>query len=601
MTSPLLDVEGLRVDLHIPHGVIHAVRDVSFAIGQGEVLGLVGESGCGKSMTAMSLANLLPPRARVSARRFRIGERDLSGPVEETVWRQVRRHDIGFVFQNPMTALNPRLTIGRQVAEALGEGGDLRARSANLLDMVGIPHAASRIHQYPHELSGGLAQRVVIALALARQPKLLVADEPTTALDVSVQAQILDLISDLRERLGLSMLLVSHDLHVIGQRTNRIAVMYAGRIVETGPTQRVLAAPEHPYTFGLLAATPRRTVVERVQLESLDGRPPLLSQLPAGCAFAERCFAATAVCATVDADLAERAGRLVACHNAGEASGRRRTPAPFRPVRIPLSAAAAPIIAAENVSKRFASAGDGPPALDAVDLAVMPGESVGIIGESGSGKTTLARILMGLATPTGGDVRFDGKPLARLRRPDVTEWRRQVQFVFQDSTSALDPRMTIGASIMQSAALVEHDRAKAAEKVRRVLNEVGLHESFADRRPHELSGGQRQRVGFARALVVDPRLIIADEPVSALDVSVQAVVLNLINRLREERGLALLMISHDLGVVSYVCERIVVMRHGRIVEAGPTDVVLERPTAAYTRMLVESIPGAAPASHAVSA
>jgi len=598
VNKPLLQVEGLRVDLDTPRGVVHAVRDVSFSIGEGEVLGLVGESGCGKSMTAMSLANLLPPRARISTRHFHIGERNLSGGVDEAVWREVRRHDIGFVFQNPMTALNPRLTIGRQVVEALGVGAE-RAEAARLLDMVGIPHAAERMHQYSHELSGGLAQRVVIALALARQPKLLVADEPTTALDVSVQAQILDLISDLRAKLGLSMLIVSHDLHVIEQRTDRIAVMYAGRIVETGPTRQVLAAPTHPYTRGLLAATPRRTVAERVRLLSLDGRPPLLYEPPPGCAFKARCFAATETCSVTDPDLVDCDGRKVACHNAEAAAGYVRPSEPFQPVRLPASGSTLPIVSAEQVSKRFSDYGQS--ALDAVDLKVMPGESVGIIGESGSGKTTLARILMGLVRPSAGDVRFGGKSLAMLRRQEITEWRRQVQFVFQDSTSALDPRMSIGASIMQSAALVERDRAKAARMVARVLDEVGLSSSLAERRPHELSGGQRQRVGFARALVVDPRLIIADEPVSALDVSVQAVVLNLINQLREERGLALLMISHDLGVVSYVCERIVVMRHGQIVEAGPTDLVLENPSAPYTRMLVDSIPGAASAAIAAQA
>jgi oligopeptide/dipeptide ABC transporter ATP-binding protein len=479
----------------------------------------------------------------------------------------------------------------QQIFPQLAEGRGWR-QALQLLDMVGIPRPAERMQQYPHELSGGLAQRVVIALALARRPRLLVADEPTTALDVSVQAQILDLISRLRGELGLSMLIVSHDLYVIEERTDRIAVMYAGRIVENGATPIVLSRPSHPYTMGLLSATPRRNFSERVRLEALDGRPPLLYAPPPGCAFAERCFTSTAKCSATDASLSEYEGRLVACHNVEVAAGRKQSDEPFRPFHVRASGGATPIVSAVKVGKNFSTNPAVPPALREVDLKVMPGEAVGIIGESGSGKTTLARILMGLETPTAGAVHFGGRPLTSLRGEDRMDWRRQVQFVFQDSTSALDPRMTIGASIMQSARLVERDRKRAADMVARALNEVALDESIAQRRPHELSGGQRQRVGFARALVVDPKLIIADEPVSALDVSVQAVILNLIGTLRERRGIAVLMVSHDLGVVSYVCDRVVVMRHGSIVEEGPTDVILARPTAAYTRMLLDAIPGA---------
>jgi peptide/nickel transport system ATP-binding protein len=535
----ILDLRDLQVEIAGPGGLVRAVRGVSLRIAKGEVLGLVGESGSGKSMTALSIAGLTPGAARVS-----VGHLSVAGQVLARTtpadWRRLRRDTLGFIFQNPMRALNPRLTIGALIREALpaGEQGAVTAyrRALDLMDDVGIDRARERLSQYPHELSGGLAQRVVIALALARRPKLLIADEPTTALDVSVQAQILDLIDRLRREHGLGVLLVSHDLEVIGDRADRVAVMYAGEIVETGPCLDVIDRPSHGYTQGLLAATPSRLIAARQEA------------------------------ATV--------------------------PAPANPGVRPLAEAV-------GVSRSFAIGGLRLPwrparrrdAVRDVTVTVRPGESLGIVGESGSGKTTLARMLVGLETPDTGAIRFDGREVSGFDAAERAQWRRDVQFVFQDNAAALDPRHSVGRSILEPLMLRGLSGKDLADRLERVLDEVGLPASFAMRRPHQLSGGQRQRVGIARALISDPRLIIADEPVSALDVSVQAVILKLMNRLRVQRGITYVMISHDIGVIRYVCDRIAVMRQGEVVETGETRQVLDHPQHAYTRSLLGAMPG----------
>ncbi len=548
--EPILDLRDLRVEIPTAGGVVQAVRGVSLRVARGEVLGLVGESGSGKSMTALSIAGLTPPSARVGFAYLAVGGRNLAGGVRvgsraapggssNDEWRALRRDALGFVFQSPMRALNPRLTVGALLREALPQRDRsarvAHARSLALMDAVGIDRARERLSQYPHELSGGLAQRVVIALALARDPQLLIADEPTTALDVSVQAQILDLLDALRRERGLGVLLISHDLEVIGDRADRVCVMRAGEIVEEGTCAAVMGQPVHPYTRALLAATPVRLIAERPAEAEPDARP----------------------------------------------------------------AAAAPLLKALAVSRGFPLGGLRLPwqparrrlAVREVSLAVRPGESLGIVGESGSGKTTLARMLVGLDRPDRGQVRFDGCDVRGLNGPGRERWHQEMQFVFQDTAAALDPCHPVGESVVEPLAARGVSREERASRLARVLEEVGLAPEFATRRPHQLSGGQRQRVGSARVLVSDPRLIVADEPVSALDVSVQAVILRLLNRLRAQRGMGYVVISHDIGVIRYVCERIVVIRRGEIVEGGETARVLDDPRHAYTRELLAAVPG----------
>jgi peptide/nickel transport system ATP-binding protein len=536
----ILDLRDLRVQIAGPAGLVHAVRGVSLQIAKGEIVGLVGESGSGKSMTALSIAGLTPPAARVSFAHLSVAGQTLANATQAG-WRTLRRDALGYVFQNPMRALNPRLTVGSLIREALpvAERG-VRAsyiRALELMDAVGIDRARDRLSQYPHELSGGLAQRVVIALALSRHPRLLIADEPTTALDVTVQAQILDLVDRLRREHGLGVLLVSHDLEVIADRADRVAVMQAGQIVETGLCAGVIDRPMHRYTQALLAATPARLIAERADNSS---------------------------------------------------------PVPAPPISL-----AQPLAEAVGVSRSFAVGGLRLPwqaarqrnAVRNVTLAVRPGESLGIVGESGSGKTTLARMLVGLDTPDTGEIRFDGQEVRGLDPAGRARWRRDVQFVFQDNAAALDPRHAVGQSILEPLMAGGRPREELQQRLASVLDEVGLSADLATRRPHQLSGGQRQRVGIARALISDPRLIIADEPVSALDVSVQAVILKLINRLRLQRGVGYVVISHDIGVIRYICDRIIVMRQGEMVEEGETQAVLDTPRSAYTRTLLAAMPG----------
>ncbi|MEN0129358.1 MAG: ABC transporter ATP-binding protein [Brevundimonas sp.] len=530
-----LDVRDLVVGLEPPGGpdALPIVRGVSLHVPAGHVVGLVGESGSGKTLTALAVAGLLPQGISTWGGSVSIAGRDVLRLPE----RQARRYvtdSVGVVFQNPTPSLNPRLRIAAQLVEALPAGTprrERRDRAAELLALVGITDVHKTLGAFPHELSGGLNQRVMIAIALARSPRLLVADEPTTALDVSVQAQVLDLIDDLRTRLGLGVLLVSHDIGVVADRTQDVHVMSDGVVVESGPTARVLSDPQHDYTRRLLAAVPSR--LARTQ---------------------------------------ERA---------------------LRPERA--SVAPAPQLEIRDLRRAFevrTSAGRGRHvALDGVDLTVTRGQALGIVGESGSGKTTLARIVVGLERADEGTVRFDGAQVADLSRAQRRAWRRDVQYVFQDPYGSLDPRLTVARAISEPLELAGSSRRDAQRRVDGLLDEVELPRAFRNRLPGELSGGQRQRVGIARALATEPSLVVADEPVSALDLSVQARILRLLERLRAERGLTYLFISHDLGVVRFLCDDVAVLRHGQIVEQGRTEDVLARPQHPYTQALVAAVPG----------
>ncbi|RII17797.1 Oligopeptide transport ATP-binding protein OppD [Streptomyces sp. YIM 130001] len=617
-TPALLEVRGLGVDFASPDGsAVHAVRGVDLTLRRGETVAVVGESGSGKSTTALALMQMLPGSGRIVSGSVRLDGRDLTTLGEEEL-RAVRGARIGMIFQDPMTSLNPVLAIGRQLDEVLRaharERGDVRRdrrtrrrRAEELLDLVGIPDPARRIDDYPHQFSGGQRQRILIAMALANEPDVLVADEPTTALDATVQEQILQLLAELNEKTGTALVLITHNLGVVARSCERVLVMYGGTVVEDGATADVLGRPGHPYTAGLLAAVPRLSSPSGTRLAGIPGSPPDLSLPVVGCAFAPRCALADAQCGERAPDLAADSvsGGRVACHH-GDAvpslpsvppvsvTALPRQPAdensPERPVTTPL-------IEATDLRKVFARRGragrrDPLVAVDGVSLRLDAGESVGIVGESGSGKSTLARILVHAHAPDAGVLKLRGEDITHPSRSALRTLRREVQMVFQDPYASLNPRMTAGEIVAEP--LLAHggheDRAARARRVGELLTQVGLDPSAADRRPRAFSGGQRQRIGIARALAPEPSVLVCDEPVAALDVSVQAQIINLLTDLQAELGLALVFIAHDLAVVRQVSHRIAVMRDGRFVETGAADEVCESPREEYTRALLAAAP-----------
>ena len=610
--APLLQVDDLHTDISLKHATVHAVDGVSFSIEAGETLGVVGESGCGKTMTALSIMNLLPTGGRVTSGSIKLSGTEITG-LSEDAMRNIRGNEIGMIFQDPLTSLNPTMTVGKQIAEAVllhrqVSKEQAMDRAAEVLDLVGLPRVRERINEYPHQFSGGMRQRVMIAMALACEPKLLIADEPTTALDVTIQKQILELIDDLRRRLGMAVILVTHDLGVIAGRADRVAVMYAGKIAETTDTGTLYANPRHPYTEALFHALPDKAAETRERLYSIPGLPPDLTNPPTGCRFAARCRYATDRCRAEEPTLrAETPGHEFACFYPVGATERGGI------VRVTEEAVEAPVSVPHSTGERILSVRslvkDFPvtkgavlqrrvgwvSAVADVSFDISQGETLGIVGESGCGKTTVGRLIVGLDTPTKGSINFEGRDLARSSAREYRRERRKIQFMFQDSYSSLDPRMRAG-TILREPLVAQRigNRAEQQKRVREILDHVGLPASAVDRYPHEFSGGQRQRLGFARALILSPELIVADEPVSALDVSIQAQVLNLMRELQREMGLTYLFISHDLAVVRYLSNRIGVMYLGKLVEVGPADEVYLTPAHPYTRGLIDSAPVADP-------
>ena len=616
---PLLEVSNLSTHIRTRRGVVRAVDDVSFTLEAGETLGLVGESGCGKSMTGLSLMGLLPPGgALVGESSVRLDGRELVGLPEREL-RRVRGNDIAMVFQDPMTSLDPTKTIGHQVAEpALLHRGCTRAeaadRAAEVLGLVGLPHPRERLRDYPHQLSGGLRQRVLIAMALVNEPRVLIADEPTTALDVTIQAQILALLADLRSRLSMAMILITHDMGVTAGHSDRVNVMYAGRIAESTGTDQLFRGMRHPYTQSLLASVPRLDQDPSRQLPTIPGMPPDLTAPPGGCRFAERCRYATELCRAEEPELVGPDSHRYACwHPTNGPLPADATATVPRPATLPRLTAAPrspataapgaggdrPLLEARSLVREFPVRGTRLPgrarrvvhALSGVSLTVAPGETLGLVGESGCGKTTLGRLLVGLDRPDAGTVTLDGTELGRLRGGELRRRRRDLQMMFQDPFSSLDPRMRVGGILreplrIQGIGTARQQKARVAE----LLAEVGLPEQAQELYPHEFSGGQRQRIGLARALALTPKLIVADEPVSALDVSVRAQVLNLMNRLQAAHGLSYLVISHDLAVVRYLADRIGVMYLGRMVEVGSADDIHLRAAHPYTAGLLKAVP-----------
>jgi oligopeptide/dipeptide ABC transporter ATP-binding protein len=597
--SPLLEVRDLAVTYRSGAEAVRAVRGVSFALQPGDTLGMAGESGCGKTTVALSLLRLLPASADLSGQVLFKGD-DIIGLGWQRL-RAVRWAQASVVFQGAMSALNPVRSIGEQICEPilLHENAGRRvaeARAAELLDSVGVPSA--RLGSYPHELSGGQRQRVMIAMALACQPDLIIADEPTTALDVIVQAQVLELLTGLVRERQISMIVISHDLSVLGETCDRLAIMYAGRIAETGPSREVLSAPRHPYTRILARAFPRMgDPGSRLAPAGLPGEPPDLRGEITGCPFAPRCPEVIAGCRTREIELwpaGER--RESACIKVldGEPAMAGEEPARAAPAAARTSGPGEAVLETRDLRVVFpARRGRGPArAVDEVNLAIGRGEIVALIGESGCGKSTLARALVGLIEPTGGEVRYAGAPL-RFTGGALRAHRRHVQLVLQDPAGALNPRQTVFDLVAEGPRL--HGlRAGLTERVHRVLASAGLRPpgQFVSRYPHELSGGQQQRVVIAGALALDPSVIVADEPVSSLDASVRGEILKLILNLRDELSLSALIVSHDLGVAWNIADRVAVMYLGRIVEAGPVSDVLLRPRHPYTRALLSVLPDA---------
>jgi peptide/nickel transport system ATP-binding protein len=591
---PLLTVQNLTVDFHSQRGHTRAVADVSFAVNRGEVVAIVGESGSGKSVTSLALLGLLQkPAAHVESGTAlfaseKLGEVDLL-KLAETQLQKVRGNDISMIFQEPMTSLNPVLTCGYQVVEALLlhttlSKHEAEARTIELFTEAQLPRPAQIFKSYPHEISGGQKQRVMIAMAMACRPALLIADEPTTALDVTVQARILQLIRDLRREYGTAVLFITHDLGVVAEIADRILVMYRGKVVEQGTVLDIFTNPQHPYTKGLLACRPRLSIGK--------------TRLPVVADFMQTDAAGNLVARpleTINEPLKAFPAELQTNSDTAKA---------FPVEQNPRSTTSTPLLQVEDlrvyfpIRKGFFSrTTDFVRAVDDVSFTIHPGETVGLVGESGCGKTTLGRALLRLTEPTSGRILFEGTDLAALPSGELRHRRREFQLVFQDPYAALNPMLTVGEAILEPLRVhgVGGSRAEQKARVRELLRTVGMSDDAEQRYPHEFSGGQRQRICIARALALRPKLIVCDESVSALDVSVQAQVLNLLNDLKRELGITYLFITHDLSVARFMSDRLLVMSQGKVVESGPAAQVYAHPQHPYTQQLLAAIPSDDPA------
>lgn len=596
--EPLIEIRNLSIEFMKSKKVrVPAITQVDLTLQAGETLALVGESGSGKTLTALSIMGLLPDAAVVTDGQIRFAGQDLL-QMKERERNGIRGSKIGMIFQDPTSSLSPYFTIGSQMTDGMRyQLGMTRMQaieySREWLTKVGIANPSRILEEYPNQLSGGMRQRVMIASVLALEPSLVIADELTTALDVTTQAEILDLLKGLQAESGMSMIFVSHDLGVVAEMCKRTAVMYAGQVVEEGNTTDLFGDPGHPYTRALLQATPRLGE-KKVRLYQIPGQVPSNDEWVSSCRFMDRCSHSSEVCRTMPHMEMAKTGRKIRCWHW------QTLPVQTASETAALQAAEAkssPLILSVKDLKTFFPVRkawkqvDVVKAVNEVSFDLREGETLALVGESGSGKTTIGRSILRLVEPTGGQILFQGKDVRRLSGTDLFAFRQQVQIVFQDPESFLNPRLTIGEAIAEPMEIHHlYDRKTREKKVDELLEAVGLDSQFRSRYPHECSGGQKQRIGIARALSLNPKIIIADEPVSALDVSIQAQVLNLFHELKSRFGLSYLFISHDLSVVRHVADRVAVMYLGRIVEIGEPDQIFTHPEHPYTKALLSSVP-----------
>jgi peptide/nickel transport system ATP-binding protein len=612
MPPSILDVQDLAVTFRSEAGDVAAVRGISYQVRAGEVLGIVGESGSGKSVSSLAVMGLLAGNARVTGSvRFRdqdligLSDRELSG---------IRGRRISMIFQDPLSALTPVYTVGDQIAEAVLAHNDVtrqaaHARAVELLTSVGIPNADRRATAFPHEFSGGMRQRVMIAMAMANQPDVIIADEPTTALDVTIQAQILDVLKTAKEATGAAVILITHDLGVVAGFADRVAVMYAGRIVEIGDVDDVFYRPRMPYTLGLLGSIPRLDVGRRQRLTPIEGSPPSLLHLPSGCPFWPRCPLRIEKCLEVEPALLPIEGHdpshRAACHRSDEIERHNMTSTDIFPVQQHAADADAPpretrttVLAVEDLVKHYPLLKKGMMrrrigtvhAVDGISFDIRERETLGLVGESGCGKTTAMIEILNLLKPQAGTIVVLGHDTAALTPAERFAIRRDLQVVFQDPMASLDPRLPIGDILAEPLETHDVPPADRVRRVRELLALVGLQPEHANRYPQAFSGGQRQRIGIARALALEPKVIVLDEPVSALDVSIRAGIINLLEELQAALGLSYLFVAHDLSVIRHIADRVAVMYLGRFAEIGGVDEVFERPAHPYTQALLSAIP-----------
>lgn len=613
MNPPLLAVSNLDVAYQTPQGPLKAVNDVGFTIAAGEVVGVVGESGCGKSTLATAVMGLLGPTAAITAGSVSFRGRELTS-LSENELRRLWGEEISMVFQDPGTSLNPVLSIEQQMMTPLRERpesrgktkSELRNQAVSMLHRVGIPDAERRIKSYPHEFSGGMRQRVMIAMALLSNPALLIADEPTSALDVTLKQQINDLLLGLRDELGTSILYISHDLGIVAQVCDRVLVMYAGEIVESGSTTDIFRNPRHPYTRALLAASPS-AARQPDRLTTIPGQVPSLADMPSGCRFADRCSFSENMCRAGHPELFAVGNQDVRCYIytddwPGEypVDGAIELPAISVEANAAPAAARETIVQASNLSVHFTERAlvldrllRRPDrlvkAVDSVDLLVYEGEIVAVVGESGSGKTTLGRTILRLQEKTAGELIVAGNELATLPRPSLRAARAGMQMIFQDAVASLSPRLRVRELLLEPFVIHGRQSQVTDTTVSDLLEMVGLGEIHQDKYPHELSGGQARRVGIARALSLEPQLLIADEPTAGLDVSVGAGILNLLRQLNRDRNVSMILITHDMNIIRFMADRVAVMQKGQIVEMGPTTTIMDAPQHPYTQELLAAV------------